>query len=247
MYWAAVLLVTLYLLTLVKYLHKLGRFVLDRLHIGAVSKEGRRSHDEKWFYDLCHGLPLAQPGFKTEGSNLVCTGKSNGRIVSVAFTELSNVLKIETPVCRQFDLLLSPVSGRFSIQSSDLSNAQSFTTSANVASELSRLPENSEVRVEQSTLALSFAVKTEELTTREIEASLGTVTRLAHYYDIHSNQLKVWHSTPAARICSYCRGSLDGAVENVVECTKCGARLHRSCRQENGQCTTFGCSEPQRH
>src|ERR1041384_3875441 len=116
MYWAAVLLVTLYLLTLVKYLHKLGRFVLDRIHLGAASKDGRGAHDEKWFNDLCRGLPLAQPGFKREGNKLLCTGKSNGRIVSVGFIEHSNVLKFEAPVCRQFDLLLSRASGRFTIQ-----------------------------------------------------------------------------------------------------------------------------------
>jgi hypothetical protein len=41
--------------------------------------------------------------------------------------------------------------------------------------------------------------------------------------------------------CPYCREPLESSAEKVIQCIRCGAKLHENCWKENKQCTTWGC------
>jgi len=63
--------------------------------------------------------------------------------------------------------------------------------------------------------------------------------------DVYENQqIGLFQIMPAAGnpSCPYCRGIFDPSGESIVKCSQCGTTVHQQCWEENGQCTTWGCS-----
>jgi hypothetical protein len=76
----------------------------------------------------------------------------------------------------------------------------------------------------------------------EFEAVVSTLLDLADVYE--DQQVGLFHVMAAtgSQSCPYCRGIFDPSIESIVKCSQCGTLIHQQCWQENGQCTTWGCS-----
>jgi hypothetical protein len=76
----------------------------------------------------------------------------------------------------------------------------------------------------------------------EFEAVVSTLLDLADVYE--NQQVRLFHVLAATvgQSCPYCRGVFDSSTESIVKCSQCGTLIHEQCWQENGQCTTWGCS-----
>jgi hypothetical protein len=76
----------------------------------------------------------------------------------------------------------------------------------------------------------------------EFEAVVSILLDLANVYE--NQQVGLFHVMAAtgSQSCPYCRGIFDPSVESIVKCSQCGTLIHHQCWQENGQCTTWGCS-----
>ena len=76
----------------------------------------------------------------------------------------------------------------------------------------------------------------------EFEAVVNILLDLADVYE--NQQIGLFHVMAAtgSPSCPYCRGIFDDSSESVVKCSQCGTSIHQQCWQENGQCTTWGCS-----
>jgi hypothetical protein len=72
-----------------------------------------------------------------------------------------------------------------------------------------------------------------------------TVQLLLDLIDVYEHQqmenLQILQSE-GDRSCPYCRGIFDADSDSIVKCVRCGTSLHQQCWQENGQCTTWGCT-----
>jgi RING finger family protein len=76
----------------------------------------------------------------------------------------------------------------------------------------------------------------------EFETIVSTLLDLADVYE--DQQVGLFHVIAAtgSQSCPYCRGTFDPSIESIVQCSQCGTLIHQQCWQENGQCTTWGCS-----
>jgi hypothetical protein len=73
----------------------------------------------------------------------------------------------------------------------------------------------------------------------------SVVTTLLDLVDVYENQqVGLFHVMAASgsTSCPYCRGIFDPHNDAIVKCSQCGTLIHQQCWQENGQCTTWGCS-----
>jgi hypothetical protein len=83
---------------------------------------------------------------------------------------------------------------------------------------------------------------TQKIRREEFEAVVNILLDLADVYG--NQQVAAFHviAETGTQSCPYCRGIFDPSTESIVKCLQCGTLIHEQCWQENGQCTTWGCS-----
>ena len=72
-----------------------------------------------------------------------------------------------------------------------------------------------------------------------LQIAVESFSRLFSEYE-NSSKLVILVSVSSDAHCPYCREFLSSAG-TTVQCIQCNARVHKSCWDENKQCTTWGC------
>jgi hypothetical protein len=73
-----------------------------------------------------------------------------------------------------------------------------------------------------------------------LQLTVQSLARLFGEYEARSKFVIVISASTDTK-CPYCRELLSGRTGDVIRCVQCKARIHRSCWNENKQCTTWGC------
>lgn len=168
-------------------------------------------------------------------------------------------LEIEIPVMQKFWLRLltehhaSPTADEIQIGDEALDNHYLIHT--NVPEAASEFLLSPDVRKHFSALAYLFsrmevykgrwkilfpANVVERMTSHDMERVMDALEQLAHSYELHL-PLRIM-AVPKSALCPYCRSELNSGSEKVLVCSQCGTSIHEACWEENGQCTTWGCT-----